>query len=120
MGVTVKGLSSLEAKLKRLNPMTHAAIVRGVALAAAKVEGDAKTIVPVDTGHLRASISSNSHSTANGAEAEVSTNVEYAAYVEFGTSRQKAQPYLHPALQKNKANIRKIIIEEIVKAHKGL
>jgi hypothetical protein len=27
----------------------------------------------------------------------VGTNVEYAAYVEFGTSHQEAQPYLRPA-----------------------
>lgn len=27
----------------------------------------------------------------------VGTNVEYAAYVEFGTSRMEAQPYLFPA-----------------------
>lgn len=30
----------------------------------------------------------------------VGTNVEYAAYVEFGTSRQQAQPYLRPAAEK--------------------
>ena len=27
----------------------------------------------------------------------VGTNVEYAAFVEFGTSKMKAQPYLRPA-----------------------
>lgn len=30
----------------------------------------------------------------------VGTSVEYAAYVEFGTSTQQAQPYLFPAAQK--------------------
>lgn len=30
----------------------------------------------------------------------VGTNVEYAAYVEFGTSRMKAQPYLLPAARR--------------------
>ena len=30
-------------------------------------------------------------------EVAISTNVEYASYVELGTSRQKPQPYLRPA-----------------------
>lgn len=30
----------------------------------------------------------------------VGTNVEYAAYVEFGTSRMEAQPYLFPAARR--------------------
>jgi hypothetical protein len=30
----------------------------------------------------------------------VGTNVEYAAYVEFGTSTQEAQPYLRPAVRR--------------------
>lgn len=29
----------------------------------------------------------------------VGTSVEYAAYVEFGTSKMKAQPYLRPAVR---------------------
>jgi len=29
----------------------------------------------------------------------VGTNVEYSAYVEFGTARQQAQPYLFPAVR---------------------
>lgn len=34
---------------------------------------------------------------AGRAEYVVGTNVEYAVYVEFGTSRMEAQPYLRPA-----------------------
>lgn len=32
-------------------------------------------------------------------EYRVGTNVEYAVYVEFGTSRMEAQPYLRPAVE---------------------
>ena len=45
------------------------------------VEGSAKEKVPVDTGRLKASISSKVKTT----EAEIGTNVFYAPYVEFGT-----------------------------------
>jgi HK97 gp10 family phage protein len=55
----------------------------------------AKCLCPVDTGRLRNSIT---HEVVTGEEAVyVGTNVEYAPYVELGTSRQTAQPYLRPA-----------------------
>lgn len=120
MGVTIKGVSQLQAKLGKLDPLTKGALSRGVARALAKVEGDAKLITPVDTGHLRASLHVTGRSIPDGAQGEVSTTVEYAPYVEFGTSRQQAQPYLHPALQKNKQTATKIILNEVRNAYKGL
>lgn len=58
-------------------------------------EGYAQMKCPVDTGNLRASIT---HEVDTAEKAVyIGTNVEYAPYVELGTSRQKAQPYLRPA-----------------------
>ena len=37
---------------------------------------------------------------AGNAEYVVGTNVEYAVYVEFGTSKMQAQPYLRPAAER--------------------
>jgi HK97 gp10 family phage protein len=48
---------------------------------------------PKDTGRLANSITHK----VSGNEAIIGTNVEYASYVELGTSRQTAQPYLRPA-----------------------
>lgn len=49
----------------------------------------------VDTGRLRRSIEGDD----NGKDtAYVGTNVEYAPYVEYGTSRMAARPYLKNAL----------------------
>ena len=56
-------------------------------------EGYAKMLCPVDTGNLRNSIT---HFTADDG-AYIGTNVEYAPYVEFGTSKTPAQPFLEPA-----------------------
>lgn len=39
------------------------------------------------------------------AEYRVGTNVEYAVYVEFGTSSQEAQPYLRPAVEQAVAEL---------------
>ena len=59
-------------------------------------EGYAKQVVRVDTGNLRNSITH----TVSEEERKVytGTNVEYAAYVEKGTSRSRAYPYLEPAM----------------------
>lgn len=58
-------------------------------------EGYAKKACPVDTGRLRNSIT---HAVVEGEKAVyIGTNVEYAPYVELGTSRQEAQPFLRPA-----------------------
>lgn len=59
-------------------------------------EGYAKKLCPVDTGGLRNSIA---HAVAENEQAAyIGTNVTYAPNVELGTVRQKAQPYLHPAV----------------------
>ena len=36
------------------------------------------------------------------AHARIGTNIEYGPYVELGTSRMRAQPYLRPALDEKK------------------
>ncbi len=62
--------------------VTKAALAQDVAV-------DAAAMAPVDTGQLRDSIT---------AEADrVTTDVEYAAYVEYGTSDTPAQPFMRPA-----------------------
>jgi HK97 gp10 family phage protein len=46
----------------------------------------------------------------------VGTNVEYAPYVELGTHRQKAQPYLRPAAEGHTAEYKQIIKTEMSNA----
>lgn len=70
-------------------------------------EGYAKKICPVDTGRLRNSISHTVRETEQAAY--IGTNVTYAPFVELGTRRQKAQPYLKPAVADHSAQYKKII-----------
>lgn len=63
----------------------------------------ARDLCPVDTGALRASIQSSS--VERGKEAEVSVSAEYAAYVEFGTYKMAAQPFLVPAFEEHKMEL---------------
>jgi HK97 gp10 family phage protein len=89
--------------------------------AALMVERDAKLGCPVDTGRLRASLISSVNEGAMSARvgsanrlirnpeiAVTGSNVYYAKYVELGTYKMKAQPFLVPALEKNKPAIRRL------------
>ena len=58
-----------------------------------RAETHAKHKCPVDTGRLRNSITH----VVDAEAAYVGTNVEYAPYVELGTSRMRARPFLKPA-----------------------
>lgn len=72
---------------------------------------------PVDTGALRRSIRL---SLENGnLKAVVKTNVPYAKFVEYGTIRQKAQPYMRPSLRVQKAKFVKAIKNAIGVKKKG-
>lgn len=70
-------------------------------------EGYAIKKCPVDTGHLRGSIT---HEVDFDNDAVyIGTNVEYAPHVELGTSRQKAQPFLRPAASEHGAQYRQVL-----------
>ena len=74
-------------------------------------EGFAKRECPVDTGRLRNSIT---HVTRPSEKAVyIGTNVEYAQYVELGTSRAKAQPFLVPAASNHGDTYRRILEDNL-------
>lgn len=53
-----------------------------------------RSIVPVRTGFLRDSI----YHQTSGFELEFGAEADYSSYVEFGTYRMAARPYMRPAL----------------------
>jgi HK97 gp10 family phage protein len=57
------------------------------------IEATAKELAPVDTGYLAGTIWTDNQ----GLRAEVQTVAEYAAYVEYGTYKMAAQPYMRRA-----------------------
>ena len=59
------------------------------------IEARAKVAVPVDTGNLKNSIQTDHQ----GTTATVTAHAEYALYVEMGTARMGAQPYMTPAAE---------------------
>lgn len=91
VNVTVTGsLSGITAGIE-------SAVSEAIATGAEVVAESARGSCPVDTGALQSSIAAQS----SGMNASISANTHYAAYVEFGTSKMAAQPYLVPALLGN-------------------
>lgn len=65
----------------------------------AEILADADALVPVDTGRLRQSLDRE----VVGDTARIgSVDVEYSIYVEEGTRHMAAQPYLRPALYRQR------------------
>lgn len=75
-------------------------------------ESYAKQDCPVDTGRLRNSITHEVRERENAVY--IGSNVEYAAFVELGTSRMKARPYLKPAATEHTAEY-KALAEQALK-----
>jgi len=109
MGIEILGMNELLKKLSLMGG--NKAIMKGIEKGALRVESDAKRNCPVDEGLLRASID---HKINNGTlSATVGSNLDYSKFLEFGTVKQRAQPYLYPALQSNQANISADVMEAI-------
>lgn len=113
--VTLSGFPELADSLEHLadsetvQEILGSAVVQGGVI----VVTDAKRRVPVDTGNLQRSIHLEYATDAGDKQAavEVGTDVDYGKYVEFGTSRMAAQPYLRPALDENRDEIAAVIID---------
>jgi len=66
-----------------------------IAAAAFSIEAAAKAVVPVDTGNLRSSIQTTIIDDMN---ASVDVGAEYGIFVEYGTRRMAAEPFMTPAV----------------------
>ena len=101
--VTVKleGVNGFLDRARLLVPRVKRAVQTEVATAALLIESDAKRLSPVDTGLNRAEI--HTDFSADRLASRVSAGTEYAVFLEFGRKGQRAQPFLFPAYEKNRA-----------------
>ena len=73
------------------------------------IQGKAQALCAVDTGDLRRSIEYKVDADESRVDIGVNPslhNVDYGKYVEFGTSKMDAQPFLNPAVQQNISTLR--------------
>ncbi len=68
-----------------------------VAVAAHNIEARGKTLVPFDTGATKNSIKPDF--SRNGLQADIGPSTEYAPYLELGTSKMAARPFMVPSLE---------------------
>lgn len=97
--VKIKGTDEVIKNLDSFNNHIEKEVEKEIINTATKVQARAKQRCPVDTGSLRNSISIKK---LDDMEVEVGAYMPYAAYVEFGTYKMKARPYLFPAFEEER------------------
>lgn len=114
LNVELLGADRLIARLGRASDRLDPEILQGLNEVAERVVDDAKAIVPVDTGSLQKSIRKQHHVsegyihsiavTAGGYVVNPKTGqiVDYAHFVEYGTSRTVPRPFMQIALEMNR------------------
>ncbi len=78
-----------------ISDLVAAEVAKAVAITTLDVEARAKENAPVLTGNLRASINSQSQDLTG----VVAVGADYGYWVEVGTHKRAATPYLRPAME---------------------
>ena len=102
----IGGLSKLMDQLNAVGlEFTNEDLVAGAEVIMQK----AQDLCPVDTGFLQRSAFINDQ----GDEVLIGFDAEYASYVEFGTYKMEAQPYLRPAIDEMELEALRAIVDHI-------
>ncbi|MFZ5688673.1 MAG: HK97-gp10 family putative phage morphogenesis protein [Bacillota bacterium] len=116
MRVEVQGGGKLAKIFAQASEQATNAAEKALLKGALLVERDAKQNTPVDTGRLRASITHRlSGAGTERVVVEIGTATEYAPFVEFGTTKMTAQPFLNPALKANKDKVKQMVADAVRK-----
>ncbi|MEK4006091.1 HK97-gp10 family putative phage morphogenesis protein [Paenibacillus sp. FSL H3-0333] len=133
-----EGFDALMRRLNNIGGDVEASAEKGMLAAALKASGEAKLLCPVDEGILRNSIQAGVEKDKGRTVGFVKTNVYYAPYVEFGTGQRgkgspsppkwdgslnyredwagmPAQPFLFPAINNNRPQLAKIVMDQVKK-----
>lgn len=100
MGLNIL-LNTTDQTVSKIKNGIHSALEQSADV----VGATAVAVVPVDTGNLMRSIN---HKFEGENKVLIGTDVYYAGFVELGTSRMAARPYLRPALENNVTKIENI------------
>lgn len=116
-GLTASDASGLveirEDNARQIADAIDQALARALEEVGLVAEGYAKKACPVDTGRLRNSITHQVRPSEKSVY--IGTNVEYAPYVELGTSRMKPHPFLRHAAADHEGTYKKIFESELKK-----
>ncbi len=112
--VQIENAGDIDRLLQTLPPEMFDRVQHVLMNGAIRVAERARELVPVRTGHLLASIRADlgdAEDSSEGAFSPVTVvaDAPYASYVEFGTSRMEAEPFMQPAVEE----IEPEIMEEV-------
>lgn len=133
----IQGLDSLKRKLLAIPQEAKAEIRKALEQSAEEIVKLAKSLVPVDHGDLQMSISWTWGDAPKGsmvigsmAPSKYSDlritiyaggrDAFYARWIEFGTTKMKAQPFFLPAYRANKKSAKSRISRSITRAAKKI
>lgn len=86
--IKIEGIEELRAALERAPDEANRMLSQAMQRSTYRVQAEAQKRAPVDTGRLRASITTSVETTAEGIEGRVGTAVFYAPAQEYGTGTQ--------------------------------
>ncbi|MFJ7748711.1 HK97-gp10 family putative phage morphogenesis protein [Arthrobacter sp. NPDC097144] len=104
MGIENGALRRFSADIARAQATTGKLVQTVVRKTARDIVKDAKQLAPVDTGNLKASIGHSdlrSVGQAGDLSVEIGPTANYGVFLEMGTSRAPAQPFMGPAADRN-------------------
>lgn len=115
MADMVRGIGAVVRNLERLDKQITDGARKAVKRAAFEIEREAVAEVPVDSGRLKGSIQTQDVGdvTEIGSGVKAGTELEYAHYVEYGTSKQAAHPYLQPAVEIVRQKYPNMVIDDV-------
>ncbi|MEU5361138.1 HK97-gp10 family putative phage morphogenesis protein [Streptomyces albidoflavus] len=105
MSVRITGLNRALTRLARLPAAAREARDEVLEQWAEDTQDTAKNLVPERTGNLNNAIDKRVFSDAAYVGVYKPDELEYAEYVEKGTSSMEEQPYLVPAFEANRADV---------------
>lgn len=108
MPAIIAGMARLQ---QQLNEVGLAFTPDDLAEGAAVILNAAVENCPVDTGFLQ----STAFMQQSGDDVEIGFGAEYASYVEFGTYKMAAQPFLRPAFDEAEEAALSAIVDSVTK-----
>lgn len=118
--IELKGVQEIVDKLQAIGANVSKLENQALKNAAEPVLEDAKTNVPVKTGKLKKGLMISNISKKDGIKCirvgldrGDNSEIFYGKFIEFGTSKRAAHPFLQPAYEKNKETIKDKISETL-------
>lgn len=95
--IRVKGAKVTADTLRKLGPATRQKLAEHLSKVGTKVKRRAQQLAPVDTGELRRNLRKRTNS--RRLSVRIQGEARYSSFVEFGTEKMDAEPYLGPAVE---------------------